>query len=133
MDPKQILVLFGDSLFIDTIEAGLGTGREFALVRISAGAANLHQRLDSFDPDLVIFDVSHLDDRLILSLLKSHPGTLFLGLDITTHQILALGSRCYTVRSLADLTRIIHQGRRQGSGAESLPPELPWEKQCPPN
>ncbi|GAB4438885.1 MAG: hypothetical protein Kow0031_20780 [Anaerolineae bacterium] len=132
MNRKQIVVLFGDSLFMDTIEAGLGAGREFGLVRVTAGAANIARRLDSFHPDIVIFDVIHLDEDLVLSLLKNQADTLFLGLDITTHQIIALCSQCYTARSLAELTRIIRQMQRRGNKTEPFPPELPLEKAGPP-
>lgn len=109
MDPKQIIVLFGDSLFMDTIEAGLGAGREFGLVRIYTSVTDVGKRLQSFHPDLVIFDVLNLDDHAVLTLLKDQPGTLFLGLDINTNRIIALTCQCHTANSLSDLTHIIRQ------------------------
>ncbi len=115
MKQKQLVVLFGDSLFMDAIEAGLGVNREFGLVRIYARLSAAGKQLQSFQPDIVIFDVLNLDDHTALTLLKEQPGILFLGLDIDSNQIVALRSQYCTVRSLADLTGIIRQ--------QNLPPD----------
>lgn len=119
MDQKQTVVLYGDSLFMDSIEAGLGINREFDLVRFSTNVTNINKRLKLFHPDIVIFDILTLTDHVILSLLKDYPNILFLGLDINTNQIIALRSQCHLADSLADLTEIIR--RRQLPGPETAP------------
>ena len=128
MNQKQIVVLFGDSLFLDTVEAGLGTDLEIGLVRIYTSVTDVVKRLQSFHPDFVIFDIVNLDDHTLLSLLKDQPGTLFLGLDINTNRIIALCCQCHTAHSLADLTQIIRQRSLNGLQDEPFPPDLRLEQ-----
>jgi hypothetical protein len=119
MDDRRIVVLFGDSLLLDTVEASLSECQELGVMRIHTSVPNIGDRLASLRPDLVIFDWDAPHCQFVLPLLRTQPGIPLLGLDITCSQAIALGSRQYAVQTAEILADLIKQ---QTSG-QPLPNE----------
>ena len=112
MDNRHIVVLFGDSLLMDTVEASLSDGQEIGVMRIHASVPNIVDRLKTIRPDLVIFDWDTPHCQFVLPFLREQPGTPMLGLDVTCSRAISLGSQAHTVYTAEELGGVI---RRQTS------------------
>ena len=90
MENRRIVVLVGDSLLLDTVEASLGERREFGVMRIYTTVTNIAERVKSLYPDAIIFDWDTPHLGFVLSFLKDRPGVPLLGLDVTRSKAIAL-------------------------------------------
>ncbi len=107
MDDRQLIVLFGDSLLMDGVEASLADKQELDVIRVDATINNVGQHLQSIAPDLVIFDLDIPFSAQIVPLLREQPGTPFIGLDAQCSEAIALSSQQYTALSANDLVKVI--------------------------
>ncbi len=107
MKDRRIVVLFGESLLMDSVEASLGGNHQVALVRIRTAIADICDRLVSLRPDMVIFDLDSLHTRFVVPFLRKYPGTPLLGLDVNCSKVVVLSSQQYTVLTVDDLSEMI--------------------------
>jgi len=107
MENRRIVVLVGDSLLMDTVEASLGENQEFGVMRMYTTVTDIAARLQSLNPDAVIFDwdAPHVD--FVLTMLKQRPGVPLLGLDVTCSQVTALSSEQHLTLTVNDLARVV--------------------------
>ena len=109
MKKRQLVVLYGDSLLMDTVEASLGDDSPaLGVVRMHTTVPDAAERLKSLHPDLVIFELDTLHSQVVLSFLRDRPGTPLLGLDLTCSKVIALSSHQYTALTTDDLIQVIH-------------------------
>lgn len=109
MEEQHLVVLFGDSLFMDAVEASLEDSPELGVIRIHATVANIGERLESLCPDLVILDMSAPHSQLILPFLQDQPDVPLLCLDVTCSTVLALSRQQYTTRTASELLQVIRR------------------------
>ena len=107
MKERQIVVLLGDSLLMDSVEASLGENPALGVVRMHTTIADTGECLKALGPDVVIFDVDTSLAELLLSFLRDQPGIPVLGLDISCSHVLALSSQKYTTPTARDLAQVI--------------------------
>ena len=108
----ELVVLLGDSLLMDAVEANLNDRDSLHLVRVRATGHAPGQRLNSLSPDLIIFDFDAIHFELLLPYMRNRPGLPMLGLDIHCNKIIALSSQQYPALNSDDLTRIIQRQTR---------------------
>ena len=119
MDERQLIVLYGDTLLIDGVEACLAGKHELDVIRVNATLANVGQRLQAIAPDLVIFDVGTPVpelSKLIVPLLQKQPGIPFIGLDADNSEVISLCTTQYPSFSTKDLVDVIQT--QTSAGAE---------------
>ena len=107
MKERQTVVLFGDSLLMDSVEASLSNIQELGLVRIHSSVPNVVGRIGGLAPNMVIFDLNVPHTEFLIPFLKAQPGIPLLGLDVTRSQVIALSSQQYTTLTSGDLARVI--------------------------
>lgn len=107
METQKFFALFGDSLFLDAVEAFLVDVPQAAVVRIHPSVTDLASRLLSFDPDLVIVDLNAPNLHFVVPFVKQRPGVPILGLDFACKQAILLTSRLYTAPTADDLLAIV--------------------------
>lgn len=107
MDDRQVVVLFGDSLLMDGVEASLAEQQELDVIRVDTTINNVGQHLQAIAPDLVIFDLDLPFSSQIVPLLREQPGIPFIGLDAQCSEAIALSSQQYTALSANDLVKVI--------------------------
>ncbi len=112
----RLIVLYGDSLLIDTIEASLEANQDLGLMRIHATVTDLGGRLASLCPDLIIVDLSTPHSHQVIPFLWDHPGIPMLGLDVTYGRVVAFSSKSYQVQSVGDLAELVEQHASNGNG-----------------
>ena len=107
MEERRLVVLFGDSLLMDTVEANLEDTQELGVMRIHATVPNVGERLKALSPDVVIFDFDAPHLQFIIPFLREQPGVPLLGLDVACSKVVAMSSQHYTTVTANDLTQLI--------------------------
>jgi len=107
MEERRMVVLFGDSLLMDTVEASLGNRQELGVMRIHTTVTDVEERLKSICPDLIIFDLDAPHSQFVLPFLRDQPGVPLLGLDVTCSRAIALSSQHYITLTANDLVQVI--------------------------
>ena len=107
MDERPIIVIFGDSMLMDTVENNLLESRVLGVVRIHTNVTNVKERLKALHPDIVIFELDTPHSRFVLPFLQDQSGIPLLGLDLTCSRVVALSSQQYRTLSMQDLSQVI--------------------------
>jgi hypothetical protein len=108
MTHRRIVVLYGDSLLMDTVEASLGDNQELGVMRVHSSVTGVAERLKSLEPDVVIFDWDGTRTDFIAPFLREQPGVPLLGLDITCSTVIVLCSQQFITPTVNDLAQVIH-------------------------
>jgi hypothetical protein len=107
MEERQLIILFGDSLLMDAVEAGLADRPEIDLVRVRSAILEFEKRVKSISPDLIIFDFDTIHSQFVAPLLRARPHVPLVGLDFSSNQVVVLSGRAYTTRTAQELTDLI--------------------------
>ncbi len=120
MENRRTILLVGDSLLMDTVEASLNGKQELGVMRLHSGVGNMEECIKSLSPDMVIFDWDTSFSQFALSMLRDQPGVPLLGLDVSSSTVIVLSSQQFTPLSVSDLTLVIQmQASRQTRHIES--------------
>lgn len=103
------MALFGDSLFIDSIEASLRASHSLGLVRIHSSVNNVVERLKVLGPDLIIFDSMDQTMQFIVPFLRDRPDVPLLCVDVDTSRVIVVSGEHYLARSASDLANLIER------------------------
>ena len=106
MEKRPIVVLFGDSLLMDAVAAGLSGRQELDMVQLDASITG-EERLRSLCPDLVIFDLDTPHPGFIVRFLKNQPGVPLFGLNAISNKVIAISSQAHTTLTTDDLSQMI--------------------------
>ncbi len=102
------VVLYGNSVFMAGVEAGLKSRDEIEVIHIDASLPDAVQQLDVLNPVAIIFDLASPPSlRLGLPFIREHLGLPFIGLDVTSNTVLVLSCQQYTARTVDDLAQVI--------------------------
>jgi len=123
METQQFFALYGESLFMDTVEAFLADMPQVGIVRIHPSVTDLASRLLSFQPDMVIVDLNAPSLHFVVPFLKERPGVPILGLDLACSQAILLTSCLYTAPTTDHLLAIVEHYAK--SGSDACTPPLP--------
>jgi hypothetical protein len=104
---RRLIILFGDSLLMDAVEASLADRPEIDLVRVRTAIIEFEKRVNSLSPDLVIFDFDTIHSQFVIPLLRARPDVPLVGLDFNSNQVVVLSGRAYTTRTAQELAKLI--------------------------
>ena len=121
MTEQRLVVLFGDSLFMDTVEARLEDNQELGVMRIHSTVADVMGRLKSLCPDFVIVDVNTHHSKFTLPLLQEQPGTPILCLDVTSNEVVTLSSQQHAIHTTDELVQLVREQAYCGIGDNESP------------
>jgi hypothetical protein len=107
MKDRRTIVLVGDSLLMDTVEASLGDSQEFGVMRIYTTVTDIAKCLESLCPDAIIFDWDVPQAEFVLSMLRNRPGIPLIGLDVTCSKAIALFSEQHITLTVNDLAEVV--------------------------
>jgi hypothetical protein len=115
------VVLYGNSVFMAGVEAGLKSRDGIEVILIDASLPNAVQELDVLNPAVVIFDLASPPTlRFGLPFIREHLGLPFIGLDVTSNTVLVLSCQQYTALTVDDLAQVIQvQLSTSARGAET--------------
>jgi DNA-binding NarL/FixJ family response regulator len=127
---QERIILYGDALFIQSVEACVrGTG-EVGLVGLCSSALDAPQRLQSLRPDLVVMDLRGDQSHLAVSLLREQPGVSILCVDQERQEAIVLCGQSYPTPSAEDLTEIIRR-HVKGGALGRQPDQGEWDTNRP--
>lgn len=106
MGDRMPVIVMGDSLLMDSLGSNLREGLKMDVIRVNAASADLEERLRVIQPDLIVFELDVPRPCSILALLKEQPGTLFLGIDPTFSQVIALHSDWHLIQTLQEFCQL---------------------------
>jgi hypothetical protein len=115
---SKIVALFGDSLFIDSIEASLQASCDLGLVRIHESVGNALERLKLLAPDLVIIDSLGPTLQLMMPFLRDRPDIPLLCLDVDCSRVIVMSGQHHMAKSASDLAHLIQ--------LQTAPQEVAW-------
>lgn len=104
---SRVVVLFGDSLFIDSIEASLQGRRDLGLVRIQSSVNDVVEKLKVLGPDLIIFDSMDSRIQFVVPFLRDRPDIPLLCLDVDTSRVIVVSGEHHLAPSARDLANLI--------------------------
>lgn len=112
MKAQRKVVLVGNSLLMAGVAASLKDRPEMDTLRIDATPPDVEQRLNAFQPDVVIFDLTapdslFSDPHFPTAILQKHPGISLIGLDPNSNKALVLSGQEHTVLAPNDLAQAI--------------------------
>lgn len=110
MEERQLIALYGNSLFLVGLESSLNKTAQFDVVRIDADLLSTARHPEALCPNVVIFD--HADVHLniwpnVIQLFKENPGVIAIGFDLTSSNVTILSSKSHAALSVEDLVEAI--------------------------
>jgi hypothetical protein len=109
----QTVVLYGNSLVVSTFGASLEGLPGLRLLRVEPAAPGMEEQLCAIQPNIVIFDLAAEHTDFAVSLWKTMPDLLLIGVNPDSSQMLVLSGRQRQAQSVEDLLSII-QGETRG-------------------
>jgi DNA-binding NarL/FixJ family response regulator len=116
MGQRQLVVLFGESLFLESVEACLAQEPDLGVMRVHTTVDDVGRRLASINPDLVVIDWNAPYCEFALAFLQARPGVPVLCLDMNCSKVVVLTSRSYTAANSEDLVQIVRDQACNGHG-----------------
>ena len=99
------VVIYGNSLFLDGVEASLSRRAEFTVRQVNSAQPEALSLLMGLQPDVVIFDAQQ--EQSLGALLRHRRSLLLIGLDLRSKQATMLTSRQRRVRRADELVDLI--------------------------
>jgi hypothetical protein len=109
MAAKPCLVLYGNSVFLAGIKAGLESDRELGLELLSVedGCPNVTGMLRERKPCAVLFDLGMDQPSFLIPILRELPHLLMIGVDPSRDEILVFTSHPVQALAVRDLVHLI--------------------------
>jgi hypothetical protein len=107
MKKRPLVLILGDSLLMEGVAVSLAGCPQLSLIGIDSTDFDVWQKVDSLNPDVILFELETPHSPFILSLLKERPGILLLGLDLSSSRMIVLNSRQHCSKTMHDLCQIV--------------------------
>jgi hypothetical protein len=107
MEKRPLILILGDSLLMEGIAVSLAGCPQLSLIGIDYSEFDVWQKIDSLNPDAILFELEIPQSPLIFWLLKERPGILLLGLDLSRSRVIVLNSRQHCSKTMHDLCQIV--------------------------
>lgn len=106
MKKRKMITIFGNSLLMAGLEAGLRDHPAFHILHISPDQI-LHVSPPDVDNGIVLYDTSETDLNLLNQWLFTSPHLILIGLDNARNQIIVFHGERHQVLAIGDVTRLI--------------------------
>jgi hypothetical protein len=104
MTNKPLVALLGNSLLIDGVAESLASRQTLNVIRIDS--TDVGTSVKSLQPDLIVYELESPQSSAILALLSEQPGSLLLGLDLSSSRVIVMNSQQHITRSMQDLYQV---------------------------
>jgi hypothetical protein len=109
MEHQPRIVVIGHSLLMEGVAVSLANTPMGNIIWADPVATDTEGYLQALQPDLVILELCDPRTARMLSLLKTNPNVLFLGLNENCNQAFLLKSHECAVHTIQDLLEILHK------------------------
>ena len=104
---RRHVILYGDSVFMASVEASLRRWPELEVVCIHASVSELEQQVNKLAPAAVIIESCVPPAQDTLAFLQAHPDLPFIGLDPNSRVAILLSSKQQAIQTVGDLVQLI--------------------------
>ena len=110
------IALYGNSLVVSSIGASLRDRAGVRLLLLDATPPEAARQLDELKPHAVIFDLAATPSDWTVTVLKSNPQLLLIGIDLAANRALVLSGRPSSVATADDLVHLIESRVLESTG-----------------
>jgi hypothetical protein len=107
MEKMRTVVLYGPSLSVAAIGAGLAEKPGWQVIPLDSVSPAATRRLCRLRPDVVLFDLAAAQPEAAIPLLTEFPDLLLIGVDLANHQALVLSGEQPRLCTADDFVRLI--------------------------
>ena len=108
MQPRTV-ALYGGNLVVSAIGVSLEETGHFQVRQLDPSAPNLLDAPDAPPPDLILFDLAKAATDFAISLLRDHPDTTLIGVDLESRRMLVLSAERSRLLTIEDLVRVLEE------------------------
>ena len=109
------MILYGKSVFLAGLKAGLEREAALKFLMVEAGAEEVAALVHQCHPRALLFDLAEGQPDFAVSLLREQEGLELIGVDPSSNELLILSSRSARGSSLQDVLDAIHRAAPQGT------------------
>lgn len=102
--------IYGSQLVMSIIGACLQEKPEFDVQRIDGLLPNIIDETDAASPDVILFDLTAAQNYFAISLMRTHPTVMLIGVDLASKKMLVLSGRQSRLMTGEDLVQAIQAG-----------------------
>ncbi|RPI12004.1 MAG: hypothetical protein EHM65_06450 [Acidobacteriales bacterium] len=117
---RDLVVIFGDSQFVETVEACLQESDQIGIITIHSTVGDAQQRISSLCPDLIVIELGTPYCDLVVPLLRAQPGVLIFCVDRTCRESLVVSGQPYNTPTAQDLLEVVHRHIDMGPARSEL-------------
>jgi hypothetical protein len=99
--------IYGSQLVMSIIGACLQEKPEFDVQRIDGLLPNIIDETDAAPPDVILFDLTAAQNHFAISLIRTHPTVMLIGVDLASKKMLVLSGEEFDLLTVEDLVRVI--------------------------
>ena len=107
MDRQRAIVLYGNTLSLAAIGAGLDVQPGCTVTQVDSAARDAAERLRSLRPDVLLFNLCAAQPDAVISLLQETPDLLLIGVDLLNHRALVMSGKQPALLTTGDLMALI--------------------------
>jgi hypothetical protein len=115
MEKRRLVVLLGDSLLMDSVDASLRNRPGLGVMRMYAAVDETIGQLRALGPDLIMVDLDTPHADFIVPFLREQPDTPMLGIDADSNRVVVLSSRHRPAFTGDDLVEMIQEQTASGA------------------
>ncbi|NJP06015.1 MAG: hypothetical protein HC837_10510 [Chloroflexaceae bacterium] len=104
-----MIVLYGNSLFIAGMRAGLSNKESMKVVQITSTCTDIEEMLNQLRPNAIIMETVDAQAELVFTLLKKYPGLPVICLDISSNSVHVLHSQYCIASTVNQLVHVIQE------------------------
>jgi len=104
---RHRVILYGDSVFMASVEATLQRQPGLEVVCVRASLPDLEQRVSELVPDAIIVEPSIPLTHDMLIFVQAHPDLTLIGLDPNSRTAILLSSKQQVIQNVGDLVQLI--------------------------
>lgn len=102
--------IYGSQLVMSVIGAWLQDKPEFDVQRIDCLPNSIVDEPDAAPPDVIFFDLSAAPNHFAISLMRTHPMVMLIGVDLADKKMLVLSGKQSRFLTEEDLVQAIQAG-----------------------
>ena len=109
MEKQAQILLIGDSVLIDSLSEKLNGRAASQIVRKCATTVEAQKTVNTFIPDLVIYELNGNNADAIFAMLRSQSDTTTLAIDLNSQQVIHLRCQRKPAESMQELCDLVDQ------------------------
>lgn len=109
MAQKPNVLLFGESVLMDSIAESLGERECSQVIRINSQAPKVRETVNSLNPDLIVYELDPQNTEAIFTIIREQADSIHLAIDLICKQVIVLDCHSKAAESMQELCDLVYQ------------------------